>query len=53
MPWADFWEMLDGRLWWEMRKQGVKETPEVTPRQAEETKTWARDLAAKYLAKPG
>ena len=41
MAWADFQELLDGRMWWELRKAGVPE--EKKPMTAEEI---AQDKAA-------
>jgi hypothetical protein len=45
MPWADFWECLDGRIWWELRKAGVEEKRQYTGKQAKETKEWLKSKA--------
>jgi len=47
MAWADFWEMLDGRLWWELRKAGVPEKRELTAKQKQQTTDWITDQARK------
>jgi len=43
MAWADFWEMLDGRLWWELRKSGAPEKRERTEEEIAESKNWLAD----------
>lgn len=48
MSWVDFWEALDGRLWWELRKAGAPDEAEPktekTEQQIAEERKW---LAAK------
>jgi len=40
--------MLDGRMWWEMRKSGEPEKKTVTPKQIASQKDWlAKQIAAK------
>ncbi len=47
MAWADFWEMLDGRLWWELRKAGVPEKREYSDQERRETQDWIGEQAKK------
>ncbi len=47
MPWAEYWEMLDGRLWWELRKAGVPEKKEYTEKQKRDTRDWMTERARK------
>jgi len=47
MAWADFWEMLDGRVWYQMQKNGVKEAHKYTSDQAAKTRDWLQERAKK------
>ena len=45
MAWSDFWEMLDGRIWWELKKTGAPEKREYTPEQIARDKEWLNKRA--------
>jgi hypothetical protein len=45
MAWADFWEMLDGRLWWEMLKSGKPQKRQMTEKQIAADKDWLGEQA--------
>lgn len=47
MAWADFWEMIDGRLWWELRKAGVPETRQYSDKERREAQDWITEQARK------
>lgn len=51
MAWGDFWELLDGRIWWAMRKQGVKEKKSYSKREMERTRAWLEEYASKARGK--
>jgi hypothetical protein len=53
MAWADFWDMLDGRVWWELRKQGVQEKRDLTNEQKAIETDWLNKKAEQLKLKGG
>ena len=54
MAWADYWEMLDGRLWWELRKLGApEEKPPKTQKQMDDERSWLQSRAKQLGLKTG
>lgn len=47
MPWADFWELLDARVDYELTKNGHTRPKEYTPEEAAALRERGREMARK------